>query len=204
MMHSACKVLLDQQHFPMGMSTFTPTRSPRSLRSVPRTAWATCGRAGNMMASPWASAPPVPPPGRPDHGHGPRTSTRSRLRSATAAHGGSGPTFASSTRSRAPITRTTHHRPLSPFQTLHGREPESPELGFVTGRHQMTSLCDAMVGRPGAFGFPVWRCTPGVALLVREGTPPGRRPAAVGADWPCTPPRARAFSGTVPGPDTYS
>ena len=67
----------------------------------------------------------------------------------------------------------------------------------------MTSLCDAMVRRPEAFGFPVWRCTPGVALLVREGTPPGRRPAAVGADWPCTPPRARAFGGTVPSPGTY-
>ena len=112
MMHSACKVLLDQQHFPMGMSTFTPMWSPRSVRSVPRTAWATCGRAGNMMASPWASAPPVPPPGRPDHGHGPRTSTRSRLRSATAAHGGSGPTFAFSTRSRAPITVSYTHLTL--------------------------------------------------------------------------------------------
>ena len=88
MMHSACGVLLDQQHFPMGVSTSTPARSPRSVRSVPRTAWATCGRAGNMMASPWASAPPVPPPGRPDHGHGPRTSTRSRPCSRTAAHEG--------------------------------------------------------------------------------------------------------------------
>ena len=83
-------------------------------------------------------------------------------------------------------------------------KPESPEKGFVTGRHQMTSLCDAMVRRPEAFGFPVWRCTPGVALLVHEGTSPGRGPAAVGADWPCTPPRARAFGGTVPSPDTYS
>ena len=124
MMHCTLKVSVDKRHFYMGMSTSMAARSPRSVRPAPRTAWATCGRAGNMMASPWASAPPVPPPGRPDHGHGPRTSTRSRPCSATAAHGGSRPTFASSTRSRAPITRTTHHRPLSPFQTLHGRGPK--------------------------------------------------------------------------------
>ena len=121
---------------------------------------------------------------------------RSRPRSATAAHGGSRPTCSFSTRSRAPTARTTHQRPLSPFQTLRREAPkrQNPDGVIVTNYdafyiHLYIFIYLRSGGREPS-GYPY-----GLALLVQAGTSPGWGPAAVGADRPCTPPCARAFGG---------
>ena len=116
---------------------FTPAaaRSPFSIRSAPRATWASRCSSRCAWLSLWALTPPLPPLGRPDGGHGPRASTRSRPRSATAAHGGSRPTCSFSTRSRAPTARTTHQRPLSPFQTLRREAPKRQNPAGVIVTH---------------------------------------------------------------------
>ena len=182
---------------------FTPAaaRSPFSIRSAPRATWASRCSSRCAWLSLWALTPPLPPLGRPDGGHGPRASTRSRPRSATAAHGGSRPTCSFSTRSRAPTARTTHQRPLSPFQTLRREAPKRQNPAGVIMTH-FDACHDIYIyihlyifiylrsGGREPSGYPY-----GLALLVQVGTSPGWGAAAVGADQPCTPPCARAFGG---------
>ena len=129
------KFLPDHHKNYMAMFTPAAARSPFSIRSAPRATWASRCSSRCAWLSLWALTPPLPPLGRPDGGHGPRASTRSRPRSATAAHGGSRPTCSFSTRSRAPTARTTHQRPLSPFQTLRREAPKRQNPAGVIVTH---------------------------------------------------------------------
>ena len=117
-------VIFDKQQIYMGMSTSAAARPPRPVRPVPHVTWATRGRAGCTSPSLCASTPPLPPLNDLMMCMGPRASTRSRASSPTAAHEGLELIFALSTRSRAPITRAAHQRPLSPFQTLRREAPK--------------------------------------------------------------------------------
>ena len=119
------RVLHDKQQFYLAMSISASARSLRAVRPVPCTTWPTRGRAGCTISSPWASTPTIPPPGRPDHGHEPRTPARMRPLSFAAAHEGSKLIFGFSTRPRAPITHTANRNPCSPFQTLPDHLPSA-------------------------------------------------------------------------------
>ena len=134
-------------------------------------------------------------------GMGTRRSWRSRPCSSTAAYEGLTLIFGFSTRSRAPTARTTHQRPLSPFQTLRREAPKRQNPAGVIMTH-FDACHDIYIyihlyifiylrsGGREPSGYPY-----GLALLVQAGTSPGWGPAAVGADRPCTPPCARAFGG---------
>ena len=119
------RVLHDKQQFYVAMSISASARSLRAVRPVPCMTWPTRGRAGCTISSPWASTPTIPPPGRPDHGHGPRTPARTRPLSFAAAHEGSKLIFGFSTRPRAPITHTANRNRCSPFQTLPDHLPSA-------------------------------------------------------------------------------
>ena len=113
---------------------FTPAaaRSPFSIRSAPRATWASRCSSRCAWLSLWALTPPLPLPDDVMMCMGPRASRRSRPGSLTAAHEGLTLIFGFSTRSRAPIARTTHQRPLSPFQTLRREAPKRQNPDGVT------------------------------------------------------------------------
>ena len=129
-------------------------------------------------------------------GMGTRRSWRSRPCSSTAAYEGLTLIFGFSTRSGVSTARTTHQRPLCPFQTLRREAPkrQNPDGVIVTNYDASYIYLYMFIylrsGGREPSGYPY-----GLALLVHEGTSQGWGPAAVGADWPCTPPCARAFGG---------
>ena len=112
------RVLHDKQQFYVAMSISASARSLRAVRPVPCTTWPTRGRAGCTISSPWASTPTIPPPGRPDHGHGPRTPARMRPLTATSARS---PRVMPPTESN----HTANRNPCSPFQTLPDHLPSA-------------------------------------------------------------------------------
>ena len=129
-------------------------------------------------------------------GMGTRRSWRSRSCSSTAAYEGLTLIFGFSTRSGVSTARTTHQRPLSPFQTLRREAPkrQNPDGVIMTNYGAFYIYLYIFIylrsGGREPSGYPY-----GLALLVQAGTSPGWGPAAVGADRPCTPPCARAFGG---------
>ena len=155
----------------MGMSTSAAARSPFSIRSASCAIWATRCSSRCVWLSLWALTPPLPLLDDVMMCMGPRASRRSRPGSLTAAHEGLTLIFGFSTRSRAPIARTTHQRPLSPFQILRREAPkrQNPAGVIVThfdacyDIHIDISLYIYIytVRRPGAFGLSVRSCTPG-------------------------------------------